>query len=70
MQSSMKLLLYQGEKHGLHTTTSSSMGPSTMTYMADWLQDRLDGKALASRHVLVDMQGQVQRSSWEKRPRE
>ncbi|HLI88267.1 MAG TPA: alpha/beta hydrolase [Ktedonobacteraceae bacterium] len=60
-----ELLLYQGEKHGLNTTTSSALGPNCFTYMADWLQDRLNGKPAPSQHTLVDMQGRVNISSWE-----
>ncbi len=59
-----ELLLYQGERHGLNTTTSSVLGPNPQTYMADWLADRLNGKPLHSRRLVVDMQGQTQVSEW------
>lgn len=60
-----ELLLYQGERHGLNTTSSSALGPNTLTYLADWLKDCLDGKPIASRHVLVDLLGQAHITSWE-----
>lgn len=54
-----ELLLYQGEKHGLHSTTSSLLGPQWMTHVADWLADRLAGKVAVSRRLYVDMTGGV-----------
>ncbi|HLI09628.1 MAG TPA: alpha/beta hydrolase [Ktedonobacteraceae bacterium] len=61
-----ELLLYQGERHGLNTTTSSSLGPDAQTYIADWLVDRLQGKPAPSQHLFVDMQGQVHARAWYK----
>jgi|GEM_PF-5339421 hypothetical protein len=60
-----QLLLYQGERHGLHTTSSTALGPNPQTYIADWLRDRLDGRPMASQHMLVDMMGQVHGTAWE-----
>ncbi len=65
VKSPKELLLYQGERHGLNTTTSSALGPDAQTYMADWLLDRLEGKPALSQHRLVDMQGQVRAQSWD-----
>jgi dienelactone hydrolase len=60
-----QLLLYQGERHGLNTTTSTAFGPNPQTYMADWLKDRLDGKPVAAQQLLVDMMGQIHLTPWE-----
>lgn len=54
-----ELLLYGGEKHGLYSTTSSLLGPQWMTHVADWLADRLAGKAASSRRLYVDLAGRV-----------
>jgi len=59
-----ELLLYQGEGHGLNTTTSSSLGPDAQTYIADWIADRLQGKTAPAQHRFVDMQGQVHVRAW------
>lgn len=54
-----QLLLYQAEKHGLHTTSSSALGPNWGVYIAEWLKDRLDGKPMESKNILVDLMGQT-----------
>ena len=53
-----QLLLYQGELHGLKSTSSSALGPSSFVYVAEWLKDCLDGKPMESKKILVDMMGQ------------
>jgi dienelactone hydrolase len=54
-----QLLLYQAEKHGLHTTSSSTLGPNWGVYIAEWIKDRLDGKPMESKNILVDLMGQT-----------
>jgi dienelactone hydrolase len=54
-----QLLLYQAEKHGLHTTSSSALGPNWGVYIAEWIRDRLDGKPMESKNILVDLMGQT-----------
>jgi dienelactone hydrolase len=54
-----QLLLYQAEKHGLHTTSSSTLGPNWGVYMAEWIKDRLEGKRMESKNILVDLMGQT-----------
>ncbi len=54
-----QLLLYQGERHGLHTAPSSALGPNWLTYIAEWIKDRLDGKPMESKNLLVDPMGQT-----------
>jgi fermentation-respiration switch protein FrsA (DUF1100 family) len=54
-----ELLLYQAETHGLNTTTSSALGPHWLTYMAEWIKDRLDGRPMESKYILVDLAGQT-----------
>ena len=38
--------------------------PIPRTYIADWLLDRLNGKPMESQHILIDMAGQPQISSF------
>jgi dienelactone hydrolase len=54
-----ELLLYQGERHGLRSTTSSVLGPNPAVYAADWIKDRLEGKPMESKHIMVDLMGQT-----------
>lgn len=60
-----ELLLYEGERHGLHTTTSSALGPSDREWMAEWLTDRLvTGRPAPSRLAYVDLAGRVTDKPW------
>jgi pimeloyl-ACP methyl ester carboxylesterase len=54
-----ELLLYQGERHALHTDSATALGPSWLGYMLDWLRDRVDGKPMESKYTLVDLVGQT-----------
>jgi dienelactone hydrolase len=66
MSCPRELLVYQGEKHGLNSTTSGFLGPSWSGWMADWLADRLQGaKPADSREVVVDLSGQTRTRGWE-----
>jgi alpha-beta hydrolase superfamily lysophospholipase len=55
-----ELLLYQGERHALHTNSATALGPSWLGYMLEWLKDRLGGKPMESQYTLVDLLGQTQ----------
>jgi dienelactone hydrolase len=59
------LLIYQGEKHALHSTTSMMLGPSPHTYTADWLIDRFSDRPMETRHTFVDLAGQVHIAPWQ-----
>ena len=54
-----QLVLYQGEKHALHSTSSTALGPNYGVYMAEWIKDRLDGKPMESKSIMVDLSGQT-----------
>nr|WP_239522076.1 alpha/beta fold hydrolase [Geodermatophilus sabuli] len=64
MQTPKQMLVYEGESHGLHTGTSSSLGPHAGTYVADWLRARVDGVPMDSEHSFVDLAGTVQTRPW------
>jgi fermentation-respiration switch protein FrsA (DUF1100 family) len=51
-----RLLVYQGERHGLGGP-AASLGPHWLTTIAEWLRDRADGKPMASERVYVDVTG-------------
>ena len=54
-----QLVLYQGEKHALHSTSSTALGPHWGVYIAEWIKDRLDGKPMESKSIIVDLLGQT-----------
>jgi cephalosporin-C deacetylase-like acetyl esterase len=54
-----ELLLYQGERHALHTNSATALGPSWLGYMLDWLSARIDGKTAETKYTLVDLMGQT-----------
>lgn len=60
-----ELVVYEGADHGLGGSSSVDLGPNVQTYIADWLKSRLDGKPMDSRHIWVDMAGQVHSGSFE-----
>ena len=60
-----QLLVYEGADHGVGNASSAALGPSNLTFLAEWLKDRLDGKPMQSKHTKVDAGGQVHESSFE-----
>ncbi len=67
MRCPKELLMYQGERHALHATTATALGPSPHTYSADWLADRLEGWPMETREIYVDLAGQTHISRWGER---
>ncbi len=59
-----ELLLYQAEGHTLHSRGSSHLGPNEFMYMADWINDRFQGKPMESQFSVVDATGRVHRQPW------
>jgi len=59
IKSPKQLVLYQGEKHALHSASSSALGPNWGVYIAEWIKDRLEGKPVESKNILVDLMGQT-----------
>jgi fermentation-respiration switch protein FrsA (DUF1100 family) len=54
-----QLVLYEGEKHGLHSSSASALGPNWGVYIAEWIKDRLDGKRMDEKSIRVDLLGQT-----------
>ena len=66
VEAPKELMVYQGEKHGLNSTTASFLGPDWSSHVADWIDDRVTSRSPApSRRLLVDQSGQVHESTWE-----
>ena len=54
-----QLVLYQAEKHALHSAGSSALGPNWGVTIAEWIKDRLEGKPMESKNIFVDLSGQT-----------
>jgi dienelactone hydrolase len=59
-----QMLLYEGADHGVGNASSVALGPSSLTFIAEWLNDRLDGKPMATKHMKVDAIGHVHESTF------
>jgi len=59
-----ELVMYEGETHGLFTTTSTSLGPSPQDLLADWLLDRARGVPVESGYTFVDAAGRTTRTAF------
>jgi dienelactone hydrolase len=59
-----QMLLYEGADHGVGNASSVALGPSSATFIAEWLKDRLDSKPLSTKHMRVDAGGQVHESTF------
>jgi len=53
-----KMIVYEGEKHGIGGAPSAQLGDNPAVIVADWLRDRVDGKPATSEKVLIDSIGQ------------
>lgn len=49
-----KLVVYEGQTHSLHHAYADATA-----VVADWLQDRLDGKPMESEIIYIDMMGRI-----------
>jgi dienelactone hydrolase len=58
-----KLVVYQGERHGVGGGSAAALGPQWMNVIADWFVDRFAGKPMTSERVLVDLAGQQHSAS-------
>lgn len=64
MQGPKTLLLYSAKQHQLSDVPSYLLGPSDFVFMADWLQDRADGKPMESQYIPVDSTGRTHPQPW------
>ena len=55
------ILMYQGERHALSGASSIVLGPKYMSYAADWLLDRVNGKPAEEFLDLVLADGRIER---------
>jgi dienelactone hydrolase len=59
-----QMLLYEGADHGVGNASSAALGPSSLTFIAEWLKDRLDNAPMPTKHMKVDAIGQVHESTF------
>lgn len=59
-----QMLLYEGADHGVGNAASVTLGPSSLTFIAEWLRDRLDSKPMPTKHMKVDAIGQLHESTF------
>lgn len=54
-----KLVVYEGERHGIGGGTAAYLGENWLTMMADWCLDRVNGKPAPNERVLINVLGQA-----------
>ena len=59
-----QMLLYEGADHGVGNASSVALGPGNLTFIAEWLRDRLDDKPMPTKHMKVDAIGQLHESTF------
>ncbi len=59
MKPPRQLVVYQDAPHGVAGVPSHNLGPESSGFIADWIQDRLQGKPFASERWYVQANGQV-----------
>ncbi|HTC61454.1 MAG TPA: alpha/beta hydrolase [Candidatus Saccharimonadales bacterium] len=59
LNSPKQMILYEGALHSVSGAPSTTNGPATGTFMADWFKDRFDGKPMPSKLMKVDSGGQI-----------
>jgi hypothetical protein len=57
-----RLLLYQGERHGISGGPAATKGPDRDTAIVEWFLDRLAGRPLADELHFVDVDGRLHRT--------
>lgn len=53
-----KLVVYQGERHGIGGGPAAALGPQWLNTITDWFYDRFTQKPMQSERTLVDLTGQ------------
>ena len=59
LTSPKQMILYEGALHSVSGAPSTTNGPSTGTFVAEWFSDRFAGKPMPSKLMKVDAAGQV-----------
>ncbi len=58
-----RLVVYEGSRHTVSGVSSTHLGPSPSSLMADWMSARLDGDPLSSERWHFNAQGELTKSS-------
>lgn len=53
------LVIYEGANHGVGDSMSVALGENRNTMIADWMNDRFDGKPATSERVFIDLSGRA-----------
>jgi dienelactone hydrolase len=59
-----QLVVYQESRHAVGNVPAAVLGPNPPILVADWMLDRLRGKALASTRWFVESSGNVVKQKW------
>ncbi len=59
ISSPKQMLMYEGALHSVSGAASTTNGPATSTFIAEWFKDRFDGKPMQSKLMKVDAAGQI-----------
>jgi dipeptidyl aminopeptidase/acylaminoacyl peptidase len=59
-----QLVVYQESRHAVGNVPAAVLGPNPPVLVADWMLDRLQGKALASSRWRVESNGNVVKQKW------
>ena len=59
ISSPKQMILYEGALHSVSGAPSTTNGPATGTFLADWFNDRFNGKPMPSKVIKVDSGGQL-----------
>jgi hypothetical protein len=64
MSAPRLIIVYQESKHSVGFVPSANLGPNPYTTMAEWMRERLAGKALVSERWYVDNTGRVNKTPY------
>lgn len=56
--------MFKGKDHAIHGSRASQLSPPAYTMVADWLTDRVRGRAAESTYTEVDATGLVHEQPW------
>jgi hypothetical protein len=54
-----QMIVYEGALHSVSGSPATTNGPNPDTFIAEWLKDRFDGKAMPTKRRKVDASGQL-----------
>jgi hypothetical protein len=58
------LVVYEAERHSIGGYPASSLGENWFTMLADWCNDRVNGKPAPNERVFIDSFGQARKTAF------